>query len=198
MDRAHRLGQTRQVTVYRLITKGTIDERIVQLARVKKDVSTLRISNLMPLSLTPFYQVQDIVVGSKAFDGARTNDIASLLLNDDELAAVNERSAEGQSAAFISQNDAAIRMWHDEGDDFFAQQPSMRTALDADVNEDVPSGIATPRSLAAAATPVAKKKGKGRSHKKKAGPVTGREPHFVDLYELFITIFSGDTLPEDL
>src|SRR5438445_8857840 len=38
MDRAHRLGQTRQVTVYRLISKGTIDERIVQLARVKKDV----------------------------------------------------------------------------------------------------------------------------------------------------------------
>ena len=28
MDRAHRLGQTKQVTVYRLITKGTIDERI--------------------------------------------------------------------------------------------------------------------------------------------------------------------------
>jgi hypothetical protein len=41
MDRAHRLGQTRQVTVYRLITKGTIDERIVQLARVKKDVSRI-------------------------------------------------------------------------------------------------------------------------------------------------------------
>lgn len=41
MDRAHRLGQTRQVTVYRLITKGTIDERIVQLARVKKDVCFL-------------------------------------------------------------------------------------------------------------------------------------------------------------
>ena len=42
MDRAHRLGQTRQVTVYRLITRGTIDERIVQLARVKKDVSAGR------------------------------------------------------------------------------------------------------------------------------------------------------------
>jgi len=39
MDRAHRLGQTRQVTVYRLITKGTVDERIIQMARVKKDVS---------------------------------------------------------------------------------------------------------------------------------------------------------------
>lgn len=44
MDRAHRLGQTRQVTVYRLITKGTIDERIVQLARVKKDVSSKALS----------------------------------------------------------------------------------------------------------------------------------------------------------
>ena len=41
MDRAHRLGQTRQVTVYRLITRGTIDERIVQMARVKKDASFL-------------------------------------------------------------------------------------------------------------------------------------------------------------
>ena len=41
MDRAHRLGQTRQVTVFRLITRGTIDQRIVQLARVKKDVSPI-------------------------------------------------------------------------------------------------------------------------------------------------------------
>ena len=40
MDRAHHLGQTHQVTVHRLITKGTIDERIVQPARVKKDVRT--------------------------------------------------------------------------------------------------------------------------------------------------------------
>lgn len=43
MDRAHRLGQTRQVTVYRLITKGTIDQRIVQMAGVKKDVRILMI-----------------------------------------------------------------------------------------------------------------------------------------------------------
>lgn len=55
MDRAHRLGQTRQVTVYRLITKGTIDERIVQLARVKKDVS-FESSNTI-LFLTPSYSI---------------------------------------------------------------------------------------------------------------------------------------------
>lgn len=42
MDRAHRLGQTKQVTVYRLICKGTIEERILQRAREKSEVSTSR------------------------------------------------------------------------------------------------------------------------------------------------------------
>lgn len=50
MDRAHRLGQTRQVTVYRLITRGTIDERIVQLARVKKDVSAALLARIRLLT----------------------------------------------------------------------------------------------------------------------------------------------------
>lgn len=39
MDRAHRLGQTKQVTVYRLICKGTIEERILQRAREKSEVN---------------------------------------------------------------------------------------------------------------------------------------------------------------
>ncbi|ODA79015.1 hypothetical protein RJ55_04605 [Drechmeria coniospora] len=38
MDRAHRLGQTRQVTVYRLITRGTIEERIRKRALQKEEV----------------------------------------------------------------------------------------------------------------------------------------------------------------
>jgi DNA helicase INO80 len=76
MDRAHRLGQTRQVTVYRLITKNTIDERILQLARTKKSV-------------------QDAVVGSStqvvggavsASGDVKSNEVVSLLLDDDELA----------------------------------------------------------------------------------------------------------------
>jgi hypothetical protein len=39
MDRAHRLGQTKQVTVYRLICKGTIEERIVERAKEKSEVN---------------------------------------------------------------------------------------------------------------------------------------------------------------
>ena len=42
MDRAHRLGQTKQVTVYRLVVKGTIEERILQRAREKSEVRRRR------------------------------------------------------------------------------------------------------------------------------------------------------------
>lgn len=41
MDRAHRLGQTKQVTVYRLICKGTIEERILQRAREKSEIQRM-------------------------------------------------------------------------------------------------------------------------------------------------------------
>lgn len=47
MDRAHRLGQTKQVTVYRLICKGTIEERILQRAREKSEVRTNKMSSLL-------------------------------------------------------------------------------------------------------------------------------------------------------
>ena len=38
-DRAHRIGQTRPVTIYRLVTKGTIEEQIVELHRRKRDLA---------------------------------------------------------------------------------------------------------------------------------------------------------------
>ncbi|KAL7273772.1 putative DNA helicase ino80 [Rhizina undulata] len=38
MDRAHRLGQTKQVRVFRLITRGTIEERIRMRAQQKEEV----------------------------------------------------------------------------------------------------------------------------------------------------------------
>jgi SNF2 family DNA or RNA helicase len=36
MGRAHRIGQLRPVTVYRLVTKGTVEERIVDLHHEKR------------------------------------------------------------------------------------------------------------------------------------------------------------------
>lgn len=39
-DRAHRIGQKRPVTVYRMITKGTIEEKIVKLHQNKRDLAS--------------------------------------------------------------------------------------------------------------------------------------------------------------
>lgn len=38
-DRAHRIGQQRPVTIYRLVTKGTIEEKIVELHQHKRDLA---------------------------------------------------------------------------------------------------------------------------------------------------------------
>lgn len=38
-DRAHRIGQTRPVTIYRLVTRGTIEEKIVELHQRKRNLA---------------------------------------------------------------------------------------------------------------------------------------------------------------
>ncbi|KAI0735329.1 SNF2 family N-terminal domain-containing protein [Earliella scabrosa] len=156
MDRAHRLGQTRQVTVYRLITKGTIDERIVQLARVKKDV-------------------QDIVVGNKTFtDVAKPNEIVQLLLNDDQLANANLGSGGAMSAKAAGKRpagtDAAVDLWNEEGDEFFGGQPSTAQAgFGGDGDDDPPPVVTSTRGRkrggrggGGESTPRGRRGGRGR------------------------------------
>jgi len=38
-DRAHRIGQTRPVTIYRLVTRGTVEEKIVRMHARKRDLA---------------------------------------------------------------------------------------------------------------------------------------------------------------
>ncbi|KAI9264457.1 SNF2 family N-terminal domain-containing protein [Sporodiniella umbellata] len=68
MDRAHRLGQTKQVTVYRLITRNTIEERILQRAKQKDEIQKVVISG------GEFRQVD-----------FKPREIVSLLLDDEEM-----------------------------------------------------------------------------------------------------------------
>lgn len=39
IDRAHRIGQTKKVMAYRLIAKGTVEEKIVDLQKTKRDIA---------------------------------------------------------------------------------------------------------------------------------------------------------------
>lgn len=87
MDRAHRLGQTKQVTVYRMITRGTIEERIRKRALQKEEVQRVVISGGSGAGV-------DFNTRSKE---NRTKDIA-LWLADDEQAELIERKEQETAA----------------------------------------------------------------------------------------------------
>ncbi|KAF8898609.1 SNF2 family N-terminal domain-containing protein [Infundibulicybe gibba] len=164
MDRAHRLGQTRQVTVYRLITRGTIDERIVQLARVKKDV-------------------QDIVVGNKNFtDVTKPSEIVQLLLNDEQLATLESSTNQNVEGNTVN-SDAAqpVRdLWNDEGDDFFGHSgPTLPNVATDGVEEETGAS-------AAAAARGRKRKAVDRAHGEGSQPVKGKQGEWETLNRILL------------
>lgn len=48
-DRAHRIGQDRPVTVYKLITRGTVEEKVLRLQRKKQTVIDLAVDDRVPM-----------------------------------------------------------------------------------------------------------------------------------------------------
>ncbi|KAI6715998.1 hypothetical protein JHW43_001495 [Diplocarpon mali] len=84
MDRSHRLGQTRQVTVYRMITRGTIEERIRKRALQKEEVQKVVMTGGSGGGV-------DFNTRSKE---NRTKDIAMWLVDDEEAAEIERKEAE--------------------------------------------------------------------------------------------------------
>jgi DNA helicase INO80 len=82
MDRAHRLGQTRQVTVYRMITRGTIEERIRKRALQKEEVQRVVISGGAGVDFNTRSREN------------RTKDIAMWLADDDQAAEIEKKEQE--------------------------------------------------------------------------------------------------------
>ena len=194
MDRAHRLGQTRQVTVYRLITRGTIEERIRKRALQKEEVQRVVITGQAGAGVD--------FNNRSTRENNRTKDIAMWLADDDQAAAIEQREAElaeqearearegggvGGSSKKKRKTPAAKKkevsmddMYHEgELTDSFPQSTSTRRANDIriigegqfdDASAD-PSGAATPMSVDATGAPAAKKQRKnaaGMSKKAKA------------------------------
>ena len=84
MDRAHRLGQTKQVTVYRMITRGTIEERIRKRALQKEEVQRVVISGGGGAGV-------DFNTRSK---DNRTKDIALWLADDEQAEMIEKKEKE--------------------------------------------------------------------------------------------------------
>ena len=63
-DRAHRMGQTRPVTIYRLVTQNTIEEKMIALHTVKRDLA------------------DSLLEGGELNAGLKSEDLIKLLKND--------------------------------------------------------------------------------------------------------------------
>ncbi|KAF9574874.1 putative DNA helicase ino80 [Mortierella alpina] len=131
MDRAHRLGQTRQVTVYRLITRGTIEERILQRAKQKDEIQKVVISG------GEFKQNVEF----------KPREIVSLLLDDDELAT---KLQEQQLKRKVEEEEAKNSR---KGASAKEGRPSKRSKKDG---KELSTAASTPSSSAAATPGKAK------------------------------------------
>ncbi|KAF2263917.1 helicase SWR1 [Lojkania enalia] len=150
MDRAHRLGQTKQVTVYRLITRGTIEERIRKRALQKEEVQRVVISGGAGAHV-------DFNTRSRE---NRTKDIAMWLADDEQAAEIEKKEAEiaeaeknappGKKRKRKKLETSLDDMYH-EGEGHFDESAK-------------PSGTATPVSNIEGPP---KKRGKGMSKKAK-------------------------------
>lgn len=95
MDRAHRLGQTRQVTVYRLITRGTIEERIRKRALQKEEVQRVVIQG----------GGASVDFSGRRAPENRNRDIAMWLADDEQAEMIERREKElAESGELDKQN----------------------------------------------------------------------------------------------
>ncbi|CAN8095237.1 unnamed protein product [Discula destructiva] len=148
MDRAHRLGQTKQVTVYRLITRGTIEERIRKRAMQKEEVQRVVISGGGTGAGVDFS-------GRRAPTENRNKDIAMWLADDDDAVErmIEQREQELAASGDLEKKKKGGRRKKGEAvslDDMYHEGEGHFD----DGNK--PSGTATPVEAA----PAGKKKGK--------------------------------------
>lgn len=90
-DRAHRIGQTKQVTVYRLICKNTIEQRILQRAQQKHFIQNTVYSGGFKISQGPdMAELKSLLLdeGEATIDLGSASKDASIL--DDKLLVVDE------------------------------------------------------------------------------------------------------------
>lgn len=167
-DRAHRLGQTKQVRVYRLLTRGTIEERIRQRALQKQDVQKVVMSG----TGTDLHEKP--VNFSK---GGGNRDVAAWLFDDEQMAQLTAaekakeeaKAARGAKKQTKKASAAAAAVAKEAGN---ADAANLLENMYHEGEGKFESETATPANGAVAPAdgkkkPGPKGAGKGRSNKKK-------------------------------
>jgi superfamily II DNA/RNA helicase len=102
MDRAHRIGQTKPVTVYRLITKNTVEEKIIekQTIKLKLDYLIIERGRKINQDMNTEFDLKSLneqELKDLAFFGA--NHVLSMNNEDMEEIDINKLIEEGEKAA---------------------------------------------------------------------------------------------------
>ncbi|RXG49011.1 hypothetical protein VDGE_04707 [Verticillium dahliae] len=160
MDRAHRLGQTKQVTVYRLITRGTIEERIRKRALQKEEVQRVVIQG----------GGASVDFSGRRAPENRNRDIAMWLADDDQAEMIERREKEMLEAGEFdkppgaTKKKAAAKRKRPVGDGVSLDE--MYHEGEGNFDDKQASGTATP--VAAEADAKGTKKRRGGATGKKA------------------------------
>ncbi|KAL9230296.1 hypothetical protein vseg_005669 [Gypsophila vaccaria] len=86
MARAHRLGQTNKVMIYRLVTRGTIEERMIEMTKKKMVLEHLVVGKLKTQNINQ-EELDDIIrYGSKELFGDETEEAKARQIHYDETA----------------------------------------------------------------------------------------------------------------
>lgn len=171
-DRAHRIGQTREVNIYRLVSESTIEENILLKARQKRDLATMSLEE-GNFSME-FFQgdgIRKLIENTHGFTETLSREVSASAgdkkLSEDEIAAAmaaaedDEDVSAGKSAAVEMQREVA------EFDDS-AQAPAPTADMD-EMDDDLSDMDSVPTG-----GPDAKKGKKGgvgaKGGKKRARP----------------------------
>jgi ATP-dependent DNA helicase len=103
-DRAHRIGQTKPVIVYRLATKGTVEQTLLEKADSKRRLERLVIQKGKFRSLLDTGSAHDVeelrkVLGEDEFERFETGADPASILSDEDLRILTDRSEEAYARA---------------------------------------------------------------------------------------------------
>ncbi|KAJ3797441.1 SNF2 family DNA-dependent ATPase [Lentinula aff. detonsa] len=124
MDRAHRIGQTKQVYVYRFITEGSVEERMLERAAQKLRLDQLVIQQGRAKAANKEELLEMITHGAEKIihggDNAESDDldIEGIIAKGEERTSELNSKYEGLNLEDLSnfKSDASVQQW--EGEDF--------------------------------------------------------------------------------